>query len=145
DVDSSGGPRLRVALVGPRTRVASIDVAHRLATVGIRLRPGALTALMRASASEIVDRAGPVDITFPRRVLSGLELSADAPIDHLCGELVRLVRRAVADRAVSDRAGAERMRDDGASGWIARIVSTQSRVCAATTTLGVSERTLRDR
>jgi AraC-like DNA-binding protein len=123
------GRSLRVLLVGPRSHVASIDVERRLVTIGIRLRPGALTALVRASASELADVTAPVDIAFPGRVLSGLELSADAPVDHLCGEMIRLARRAAA----------------GAASDIARIVSAQSRVRAATAALGVSERTLRDR
>lgn len=131
--ETPGGPRFRVTLVGARSRVAAINVEQRVATVGIRLHPGALTALVRASASEIVDRAVPVDIAFPRRVLSDLELSADAPVAHLCAEMLRLVRRAAGYRGES--AGRD----------LARIVSTQSRVRAATAALGVSERTLRDR
>jgi AraC-like DNA-binding protein len=145
--ESAAGRHLRVGLVGPRSRVASIDVAHRLLTIGIRLRPGALTALVRASATELADTSVPIDVLFSRRILSDLELSADAPVALLCGEMVRLLRRAEADRALARSCGERDRGDRGVSavGEIARIVFAQSRVRAATAALGVSERTLRDR
>jgi AraC-like DNA-binding protein len=52
--------RHRLHVVGPRQTFTDIDCRHRIVTVGARLKPGALPALLRASALEITDSS--VDI-----------------------------------------------------------------------------------
>ena len=91
---------MSVRIVGARSRGMSIDATRRVLTVGLRFRPGALSAMVDASAEEFVDRSIAVDDVFHRDLLSGLELSADAPAPLIFQELIRLTRRACRRRTL---------------------------------------------
>jgi AraC-like DNA-binding protein len=94
-VTESGPTRaIRVRLVGARSCAATIDVRQRVVSVGVRFRPGAVPALVDASAREFVDRSVAVDDVLSADVLTELELGPDAPPPMIGHELIRLVRRA---------------------------------------------------
>jgi AraC-like DNA-binding protein len=99
--DLAGVRRLRVAVVGARTQAATADVAHRVLTVAVRLHPGSLRLLTGESARGFVDRGVAVTDVFAPSTLSQLELAHDAPQDVIVGELLRLLRRALAGRTLA--------------------------------------------
>ena len=130
-VNQRGGERaLRVGLVGPRSRAAAVDCRGRVVTVGVRLKPGALPALLGGPAADLADRAISIDEAFAARLVSGLELSADAPPALLAAEMLRLLGRAARGPVRGEVAGA---------------ITAASRVRAAGTALDLPERTLRER
>ena len=94
-VTASGPTRvIRVQLVGARSCAATIDVTRRVFTVGVRFRPGAVPALVDASAREFVDRSVAIADVVNSDVLTELELGPDAPPSVIAHELIGLVRRA---------------------------------------------------
>ena len=99
--DLDGVRRLRVAMVGARTRAATVGVANRVLTVAIRLRPGSLPLLTGESARCFVDRGVAVNDVFAPSALSQIELTHDTSQDVIVSELLRLLRRALAGRALA--------------------------------------------
>lgn len=100
-VTASGHTRaMRVRVVGARSCAMTIDMTGRILTVGLRFRPGALPAMIDASARDFVDRSIAVDDVFNRDVLSDLALSPDAPAPLIHHELIRLIRRACRRRTL---------------------------------------------
>ena len=93
--------RLRVAVVGARTQAATVSVANRVLTVAIRLHPGSLPLLTGQSARCFVDRGVAVNDVFAPSALSQIELAHDTPQDVIVSELLRLLRRALAGRALA--------------------------------------------
>ena len=98
-VTTSGETRtMRVRLVGARSHGATVDVTGRVLCVGLRLRPGALPAVIDASAREFVDRSLAIEDVFGAGVLADLELAPDAAAPLILHELIRLMRRASGQR-----------------------------------------------
>jgi AraC-like DNA-binding protein len=68
--------------------------------VGLRLRPGALPAVIDASAREFVDRSVAIEDVFGTAALADLELGPGAAAPLILHELIRLIRRASGQRTV---------------------------------------------
>jgi AraC-like DNA-binding protein len=69
--------------------------------VAVRLHPGSLPLLTGESARGLVDRGVAVNDVFAPSTLSQLELAHDAPQDVMVSELLHLLRRALAGRALA--------------------------------------------